>query len=107
MLPAPEVLAKETYAYIIEHPEEHDQGVWWRKKPFCGTTACFAGHAVHIAYPDAKFKRDGFVEIDGEGRSIPDLAQDLLDLSFFQANALFYSSSIEAIHDHLTDWGML
>jgi hypothetical protein len=40
--PAPNVdLLRRTLAYIEEHPQEWNQRAWR-----CGTTACFAGHAV-------------------------------------------------------------
>lgn len=36
-------LLLKTLNHIEHHPEEHDQEKW-----ICGTTACFAGHAVLI-----------------------------------------------------------
>lgn len=41
-------LLRKTLEHIEAHPEEHDQRYWGLKGP-CGTTMCFAGHAVVLA----------------------------------------------------------
>ena len=38
-------LLADTMNYILKHPEEHDQDVWYMHEE-CGTTACFAGWAT-------------------------------------------------------------
>lgn len=41
-------LLRKTMEHIEAHPEEHDQRYWGLQTP-CGTTMCFAGHAVVLA----------------------------------------------------------
>ena len=36
-------------AWIDEHPEQHDQDMWIKREPGCGTTACPAGTMAQLA----------------------------------------------------------
>lgn len=54
MLDKPNVdLLRDTLDYIEQHPEEWDQSTWATKKQatknVCGTSFCFAGHAVNLS----------------------------------------------------------
>ena len=40
-------LLRKTLEHIEQHPEEHEQDVWGKQTP-CGTSFCFAGHALNI-----------------------------------------------------------
>lgn len=44
-------LARKVLDHVIEHPEQHSQGIWidfagGQRGNYCGTTACLAGWAV-------------------------------------------------------------
>ncbi len=118
---APEVLLKETYQYIVDHPEEHDQGSWYGKNTQrdalgrfcgCGTAYCFAGMAIHLAYPQAEFMWSDSVyptKNKGEGpKYIPTLAADLLGLDEDQVRDLFRASnSLDRIREILEEWQVL
>ncbi len=113
---APEVLLKETYNYILEHPEEHDQA-WWASKNSCGTSYCFAGHAVVLAGYTINWGgtyggigRSSFVNLPGVGNfdSISAVAKRLLELNDDQADLLFAGgNTIGDIRDILEDWKVL
>lgn len=86
-------------AYIKAHPDEHDQDVW-RKKTECGTTMCFAGHAVAMFTPDAEWvhiplQPNDFdkVTINGQMKTVAQVAADLLGLSDDDADTLFYGAA--------------
>lgn len=53
-------LLDEVLDYIIDHPDEWDQGSWFDNsaKSACGTTACFAGHALKMTGHEIVMKRD-------------------------------------------------
>lgn len=90
--------------YALLHPDEFDMSFWIRTTP-CGTTRCIAGTAVFLFAPEAKVSS----MFDGEGNLseaamdlvtmhpgdepvlIEHAAQDLLGLTYEQANVLFYS----------------
>jgi hypothetical protein len=112
---APEVLLKETYNYIIDHPDEHNQG-WWAIQDMdstCGTAYCFAGTAVRLAHPEAEFIFEGraaaaFVKISGHKFHVRELAEELLDLTPAQGSLLFDGdNTIHSIHHLLEDWKVL
>lgn len=44
------VLAQGVLDYINEHPEQHDQGVFFASGYTCGTTMCVGGTAIFLAY---------------------------------------------------------
>lgn len=49
-------LLKKTVAYILDNPEKWNQAHWAivpEDKGICGTAFCFAGTALHLAYPGA------------------------------------------------------
>jgi hypothetical protein len=88
-------------AYIEDHPDEWSQD-WWAKSTPCGTSFCFAGHAVHIAVPDARFcwqdsdkypgKRQAALLVSADGAhfsSIAVRARSVLGLTSQQAHVLF------------------
>lgn len=91
-------LLNATLQHIIDHPEEWDQHKW-----FCGTTACFAGHAalIHGAKVDERFTNsDGHYMVQtslGGSRSIKEYAQDILGLDYWQGGLLF--SAVNTLED--------
>lgn len=92
-------LAQQVLEQIEEHPDTWDQGYWARETASCGTTHCFAGWAVALAEPDAQFAIDfdglgtGVIRRDGEPWEIKDAAIDLLGLTSWQADAMFWHST--------------
>lgn len=93
-------LLEKVMHHILDHPEEHDQTMWFRKNT-CGTAACFAGHVALLSgYQPGSWQLgwDGTTISScavGEGGTdeVPDLAQDLLCLTKDQANMLFYGEN--------------
>jgi hypothetical protein len=108
---APEVLLKETYNTIVSHPELHKQSRWYEHQEDCGTAYCFAGMAVHLAYPNAKFFMSDMVKLEDEFETvyyIPDLAEKILGLTSEQRHKLFAAgNTILDIQNYLEKWGML
>lgn len=111
---APEVLLKETYQEIIKHPEQHNQARWYSNEYIgdvvCSTAYCFAGMAVHLAYPKAIFASGDSVYCNAEmsAASIPELAAELLGLDSDQADMLFASNNtLENIRLLLERWNVL
>ncbi len=101
---APEVLLKETYQYIVDHPEEHNQQVWVSRTDKCGTVCCFAGHAVLIA----GYKVDRCNRVSEMNMHVMDAAQKLLGLTDHQVDQLFlYADDIHDIKNLLEDWKVL
>lgn len=47
----PEGLARldAALAWIDEHPQQHDQDMWFVRNRECGTTMCLAGIVAHLA----------------------------------------------------------
>jgi hypothetical protein len=94
---------RDTLAHIEAHPDEHDQSMFARRTP-CGTTYCFAGHAVLLGDPDAQFYWVGYgypgVEVsdhlDGPTMNrtghvhIEEYAAHLLGLDGDEINDLFF-----------------
>lgn len=77
-------------AYIEAHPQEWDQSVWARKD--CGTAYCVAGHAVIRAGATIVWgtgTQASFCDLNGRQGPIDVIAQELLGLSDFDAEALF------------------
>ena len=101
-----DALAQAVLDHIREHPEEWSQDAF-----LCGTTACFAGHAVLLGL--AGVEGDNFEERRGSfrawqtgrnrtlwqaGRTLPDsgrslriLAQNLLGWTKEEADHVFYN----------------
>lgn len=79
--------------HIDRHPEE-----WRQKSWFCGTAACFAGHAVlmdgwEVVHVFGDIEKDG--KLDMVGR----VAQRLLGLTVEQADRLFMSiNTLDDLH---------
>ena len=46
-------LALRVLNKIKENPNNWKQWMWAIQEP-CGTSHCFAGHTVHLSFPDAK-----------------------------------------------------
>jgi hypothetical protein len=109
---APEVLLKETYNYIVEHPEEHDQASWVRRVNgnSCDTAYCFAGMAVHLAGYDINVRMATVPGFDDHQyyKSIRDAAKELLNLDDHDADILFNGyNSIHDIRRILEGWKVL
>jgi hypothetical protein len=101
-------LLQKTLAHIEAHPETWDQELWVND---CGTTACFAGHAVQLAgyelisytdYLSSEIEFTDYVEMDSLPEDITaqlnndyprvhvqDVARIVLGLSPGQAANLF------------------
>lgn len=86
---------------IEAHPQEHDQSTW-ASRTACGTTYCFAGHAVEMTLPETGWFLFGAagseaitdayeVRIGLETVPIPVRARELLGLTGGEALALFES----------------
>jgi hypothetical protein len=56
-------LAYATLDYIREHPEQWDQTTW-----ICGTTGCFAGHALALAFRELEIQLDEWTSCEECGR---------------------------------------
>ena len=116
-------LIDKVMAYICEHPEEWDQREWY-SQGVCGTTACFAGHAmllsgysiiaepVRCRLPGACLEHveNRFVRPDGTLVSFNDLeAATLLGLSQSTAERIFFGGfslgGLKAIIDDIRKRG--
>lgn len=85
---------RKTLEIMAADPTLVNMDTWWRPT-LCGTTACFAGHAVTLVgdYVDG-LGNVGLVEVDGEYRSIEYVAADVLGLSSTALrNAFFYHTA--------------
>lgn len=82
--PSPNVaLLTATLEYIKAHPEEWDQKTWR-----CGTTACFAGHAVKQA--GARWvNQHEVITSDGRKEFIDEYASEILGLNRTESYYLF------------------
>lgn len=101
-------LMDQVLDYIEAHPEEHDPK-FWAIRTACGTTMCFAGHAVVLSgakmvweivmVGGQKFPRTyECLTAEGKSRVTSDYAQELLGLSNSQATALFkYNNDLDDI----------
>jgi hypothetical protein len=68
-------LLRKTKEHIEAHPEEHDQRYWGLKGP-CGTTMCFAGHAVVLAGLKPIWSRPGDIFYGEETHMIAVVEED-------------------------------
>lgn len=86
-------LMRDTFRYIEDHPEEHDQDNW-ADQTECGTVRCFAGTAVHVS-PDYRLVHDPYdwfhvVRVsDGAIMTICDAADEALGLDEDESDAMF------------------
>lgn len=106
-MPTPNTeLARRVLEHIEAHPEQWNQSRWALRSD-CGTSYCFAGHAVHLTHPDALYMfgldlhdgddRDAAVKVLIPGVAGPQyvrtIARELLGLSDYNATLLFYSDN--------------
>lgn len=90
-------LMEATMARILAEPHNLDMDNW-----ACGTTRCFAGHAVEIAGAqiDSSSRSVERCLWHGKERVIRSLAKELLDLDGKQAYELFHCdvARVEDLH---------
>lgn len=115
-MPTPNTaLARRVLEHIEAHPEQWNQRRWAVRSE-CGTSFCFAGHAVHLTHPDALYlfgldlldgdERNHAVKVLIPGRPGPeyvrDVAVQLLGLSDYDARLLFHASNtLEHLHGYV------
>ena len=92
-------------ARIEEHPEEHHQGSWMKRRPWCGTTYCLAGTLALLAGAkpdwdpgDEESDADAYLVTrpdGGELVGVSDYAAELLgvDPEGHVVDELFYGAS--------------
>ena len=82
-------LLQKVMDYIEAHPEKHDQTDW-----FCGTAACFAGHAALMSgWTIVTSQKNAGMVTNGDCiRYVPGVARDALGLTIAEADALFDES---------------
>lgn len=86
---AGELLLRDTLEHVTAHRDELDQSEWaW--KTACGTTMCLGGHAVVRAGHQIQWNVWSFAAgCVTSGRSISEVAREVLDLTEDQADRLF------------------
>lgn len=102
-------LLRAVLAEIEADPAAWDQRSWARRTQ-CGTTYCFAGHAVRLGMPDAEMvwsmdwdAPDGFevamrvLLADGSKQNISAAAAQLLGVQGKQLYALFYGEEADTL----------
>lgn len=100
-------LLSKVMDHIDQHPREHDQTIWARTSEECGTSCCFAGHAVSISpqgYPmvwEPLIDGTGSLALevlapDGIKQRISDHAADLLGLTAREADQLFAGHNLRS-----------
>lgn len=102
--------------HVLTYPEQHDQSSWVVKSK-CGTTACIGGWAVLLHgdalergmhHPDNEDDTTTDHALMDNGKSIQTFAQQLLGLTYSQADRLFLSEneeSLEYLNDLITEVG--
>lgn len=97
-------LFADVLVQIEKHPETWRQGVWARKNE-CGTSHCFAGHAValsgltfdweplRLGYSGDTHRALFIRDDDGDYRSVALVAAELLGISEDDAEILFHKSN--------------
>ena len=91
-------VAENAIGWIEANPEKHNQAMWATQTD-CGTTMCLAGVIVSQAGAQIKFatrtETATCVTKDGEERSIPDYAAELLGVDFYGTiqTRLFYANN--------------
>ncbi|MES9516585.1 hypothetical protein ACIQYW_19075 [Rhodococcus erythropolis] len=80
--------AEEVYQYLIDHPDEHNQGQWTKTTP-CGTVRCIAGTACHLA-------GHGITTASILTGALAYTARKLLGLTAWEADRLFHCPDNEA-----------
>ncbi|WP_234551486.1 hypothetical protein [Rhodococcus qingshengii] len=83
--------AEEVYQYLIDHPDEHNQGQWTKTTP-CGTVRCIAGTACHLAGYE-------ITAAFGVTGALAYTARKLLGLTAWEADRLFFlTDNTAALH---------
>lgn len=85
---------KAVYAYIQAHPDEWDQSNWASRLLIggsgCQTAFCFAGHvAVRAGYEPHFSDHPWTATVTNGNEEIADVAQQILDIDDYTAEALF------------------
>lgn len=75
-------LLQQVMQYIDDHPEQHDQKIWYIKSKSCGTSGCFAGWACALSGQSVR----NFHRIEA-------IATAALDLHPYEAGKLFHSKN--------------
>lgn len=111
MTPLNDELIDEVLARIERDPAQWDQGDFFSTKrtdgKFCGTTACFAGHALLASGWTMELKESDFspyghgvVVRDPSGKPNHDYdgeAAKLLGFTEIEANQIFYCTQTESV----------
>jgi hypothetical protein len=79
----------KVYDHIVAHPEEWNQS-FYANRTSCGTTFCFAGHAVNMVH-EVTWPEHAFPLINNgpPGRIIPNVAAEELGLTSSETTELF------------------
>ncbi len=97
----PTPLLDEALAFVLAHPEHHNQGFWlftgpggtvWTgvREPACGTTGCLAGWGAALHDPQLRvFNGEEVVLRDGRAVSIESYARHVFGITFSQSRYLF------------------
>jgi hypothetical protein len=96
--------------YIEDHPEEHNQGMWFTKTA-CGTAACFAGTACILSgmKPDFSVREHNYGNIsyyvqEDRARWVKPIATDLLGISEEDSEVLFHAhNTVEELKLYVKD----
>lgn len=101
--------AVEVLAHIEMHPEQHDQSIWIYEshEGACGTTACFAGWTVLLAEVKVQFSLTYGGYLCANGKTVHEVARDLLGLSSEQAYNLFYCDTLDHLYSALAEYAGL
>jgi hypothetical protein len=102
--------------YITAHRDEHEQRFWALRRPGCGTSHCLAGTVVRheglafdwepITDPVSQWHGADTARRLIDGREIRGVARDLLGLTTFEADALFFAENdlhtLWCVAEHIT-----
>ena len=99
----------KVYDHIVEHPEEWNQNGFCltpEVHDVCGTTFCFAGHAVLMARPDVYVVKDDFKDATGQNVDPEREGQRVLGLDDDEADQIFYNFTRDPgdIRDIIAEW---
>jgi hypothetical protein len=114
-------IAQDLLRVLEAAPEKHDQNTWG-KVTACGTTMCAAGHVCVSVMGDTplwtqEVELNDFDELHavnqfhlthvnhhGKIDAVFDRAKDVLDLTFGEAEALFYTMNKEEVVRTVRAW---
>jgi hypothetical protein len=102
--------------YVTAHRDEHEQRFWAVRRPGCGTSHCLAGTVVMheglaldwkpITDPGSEWHGADSARRVADGRDIRDAARDLLGITTFEADALFFAENdlhtLWCVAEHIT-----